>query len=221
MKKDNDITKQGTEAILQLFQVFQQISDASAKNCIQDMPGQIVQLSNHVSQIETRQQQSVFCTESIKQQLENMASTNKLLENASETVLLLGKEHHEEHVIQPVVRSLFPVLDLIEDARKHWTSSEQVIELLNGIWSQMEQFLAIYDVHITKHTTGDSYNPKAMKAIKWEFTPEEHLEKSVAQSLQIGFTLGQTRILRTETVSLFKYQPLQTDSINLNERTEK
>lgn len=213
--------QQGSDAILQLFQVLQQLTAASMTNCLQDMPRQVTQLSNQVSQVETKQQQSLYNLESVKQQVEKLTSTNKLLENASETNHLLGKEHYDEHVIQPVVRSLFPVLDLIEDARKHWSNSKRIIELFNVIWSQMEQFLAIYDVHVIKHAAKDEFNPQIMKAILWVPIDKKRLDGRVAESLQIGFQLGQIRMLRLETVSLFKYQPLETNSITLSERIEK
>jgi molecular chaperone GrpE (heat shock protein) len=221
MKENNDITKEGTDAVLHLLRVFQQISDTSVKNCIQDLPGQIVNLSNQVSQAETKQQQSLYDIESIKQQLENMASTNILLENASKTVQLLGKQHYDEHVIEPLARSLFPVFDLIADANKHWSSSEQVIELLNVIWTQMAQFLAFYDIHVITHNAKKKFNPQTMKPLTWIPVDNKKLDGLVAESLQIGFQIGNARMLRLETVSLFKYQPSKTNSITLNERTEK
>ena len=222
MKEESDIMKQGSDAVLQLFQVLQQLMGTSMSNCLQNMPEQIVKLSNQLSQAETKQQQSLYDLESVKQQLEKLASTNKLLENASETNHLLGKEHYNQHIIEPMIRSLFSIFDLIMDFRKHHSDlNSKEMGLMLSVYSQIQQFIANYGIEIIKHTTGDSYNPKTMKAIKWEITSEEHLEKSVARSLQIGFRSGQTRILRMETVSLFKYQPSETNSITLNERTEK
>jgi molecular chaperone GrpE (heat shock protein) len=221
MKDDNDITKEGTEAILQLFRVFQQISDASAKNCIQELPGQIVKLSNQVSQAETKQQQTLYNLESLKQQLDNMTSANSLLENAVITINQLGKQHFDEHVIEPIARSLFPVFDLIADANKHWSSSDKVIELLNVIWTQMAQFLAVYDIHAITHNAEDEFTPKTMKPLTWVPVDNKNFDGLVAESLQTGFQFGNERMLRLETVSLFKYQPSETNSITLNERTER
>lgn len=222
MKEESDIMKQGNDAVLQLFQVIQQLIGVSMANCLQDMPGQIVKLSNQVSQAETKQQQSLYDLESVKQQLEKLASTNKLLENASETNQLLSQEHYSQHIIEPMVRSLFPIFDLITDSRKHYSDlSSKEITLMHSVYSQLQQFLANYGIEIIKHTTGNSYNPKTMKAIKWEITSEKHLEKSVAESLQIGFQFGEVRMLRLEAVSLFKYQPSKTNTNKLIERTEK
>lgn len=221
MKEKSNIPQQGSDAVWQLFQLLQQLIGSSMSNCLKDMPGQIVQLSNQLSQVETKQQQSLYDIESVKQQTEKLASMNNLLENASETNHLLGKEHYDEHVIQPIVRSLFPVLDLIEDARKHWSGSEQIIELFNVLWGQMEQFLAIYDVHAVKHAANDEYDPQIMKAISWTPVDDKRLDGCVAESLQTGFQFGEVRMLRLETVSLFKHQASKINSIVLNERVVK
>ncbi len=222
MKEESNIMKQGSEAVWQLFQVLQQLIGTSMSNCLQNMPEQIVKLSNQVSQAETRQKQSLYDLESVKQQLEKLASINMLLENASETNQLLSQEHYSQHIIEPMVRSLFPIFDLITDSHKHHSDlSCKEMTLMRSINSQLQQFIANYGIEIIKHTAGDSFNPKTMKPIKWEITSEERPEKSIARSLQIGFRSGQTRILRMETVSLYKYQPSETNSVTLNERIEK
>ena len=222
MKEENNIPQHGSDAVLQLFHILQHLIGASIANCLQDIPGQIVQLSNQVSQVETKQQKSIYDLESVRQQIEKLVSINKLLENASETNQLLSQEHYNQHIIEPMVRSLFSIFDLITDSHKHHSDfSCKEMGPMYSVYSQLQQFLANYGIEIIKHTTGDSFNPKTMKPIKWEITSEEQLEKSIAQSLQIGFRLGQTRILRMETVSLFKYQPSETNTNTLIERTEK
>ena len=222
MEKENGIQQQGKDAVWQLLKVLQQLIAASMSNCLQDMPRQIVQLSNQMSQLETKQQQSLYDSKSVKQQLENLASVNNLLENAGKTNHLLGQEHYDQHIIEPMMRSLFPIFDLIADYHKHHgISGCKAMGAMDSIYSQLQQFIANYDIEIIKHTAGDSFNQKTMKPIKWETTPEEHLEKTVARSLQIGFRSGQTRVLRMETVSLFKYQTPETNTNTLNERAEK
>lgn len=215
---ENNISQQGSEAVLQLFQVLQQLISTSVSHCLQDLSGQAVQLSNQLSQVENRQQQSVYDFKSVKQQLEGLTSMNNLLENAGKTNQLLGQDHYNQHIIEPMMRSLFPVFDLIADSRKHHHDSTN--KAMDSVYSQLQQFIANYNIEIVEHTAGDSFNPKTMRPIKWEITSEEHLEKTVARSLLIGFRSG-PRLLRMETVSLFKYQPSETNSVNLIERVEE
>ena len=221
MNEDNDITKEGAEAIMLFMRTFQQIIVASVKSELKDINNQVTNLSNQLSQAETKQKQTFFDLESVKFQIEKMASTSKLLENAGQTIELLGKQHYQQYIIEPLARSLFPVFDLISDANKHWKSSDQVIELLNVIWSQMAEFLAVYDIHVINHDAKDEFNPQTMKPVAWVPVNNKILDGSIAESLQTGFRFGNERMLRLETVSLFKYQPSETKLITLNERTEK
>lgn len=222
MSEENDIQQEEvSDAALQLAQAIHELMEEYEPDLPQEISEQIVRLSNQISQVENKQQQSINHLESIRPLLENTVSANNLLEKAGEMNQLLGQEHYDRHIIEPMLRSLFPVFDIIADSRKHHGyCSCNAMSLMASIHSQLLQFLANYDIEIIKHAVGDSYNPKTMQAIKWEITSEKYLEKSVAQSLQIGFRLGQTRILRMETVSLFEYQPSKTNTNTIIERNE-
>jgi len=221
MEEEDAILQQDTNAALQLFQALQHLVNASLDTRLQNMPEQILQLSNQVYQIETKHQQLFYTLDSVNRQLKNLASVTTLLENARQTNLLLGKQHYDEHIIKPVVRSLFPVFDHIEDARRHWSHSSQTTELLGAISSQLEQFLATYDVHVIQHQADNKFDPKIMKPIKLIPTEDGQLNDHIAESLKVGFRLGTERMLRLEMVTLFKHQPSQTNTINPNERAEK
>ena len=211
---------------LQLSHAIQQLVGLSCKDSLQNMPEQIIQMLGQMQQVETKQQQTLFQLESVKQQLDGMVSASKLLENASKTNHLLGKQHYDEHITQPILRSLLPVLDLIEDARKSRENQDEDIsrrskDLFDAVWSQLEQFLANYDLHILRHNTNDRFDPQSMKPVTWTPTEDARLNGHVAKSLQIGFRLGEGRMLRLETVSLFKHQPSQNDTVTLDERVEQ
>ena len=214
--------KQVSRAALRLARAFQGLLEDCTEDFRSEMPEQIVHLSNQISQVDRKQEQSLHHFESIRQSFENMVSANNLLEKASEMSLILGRQHYDEHIIEPMVRSLFPVLDIIADSQKHHDySGSNATALIDSIHSQLSQFLANYNVEIVEHSSGDSFDPKSMKPISWETTDQPRLENSIARSLQIGFRLGQTRILRMETVTLFKYQPSQIKTMKSDERTEQ
>jgi hypothetical protein len=60
-----------------------------------------------------------------------------------------------------------------------------------------------------------------MRPVTWTPTKDKKLDGCVAKSLQIGFQQGEGKTLRLETVSLFKYQPSQTNAVTINERPEE
>ncbi len=216
MEKESNIPEQSTDAALELFRCVRHLVDTSVKNCLQSMPQQVMQMTGQLDKIQTAQQQSLFDLGSVKQQLETMTSMSLLLENAGKANHLLGTQHYDEHIIQPIIRSLFPVLDLIEDSYRYWTRSEQETNLLKSIWRQMQQFLAVYDVFVIKYRATDKFDPKIMKPIKYVPTDDIQLDGQVAESLRIGFRLGSERVLRLETVALFKHQPSESNNDNVN-----
>lgn len=205
-------------ALSQLIEMSDdRLSDAFAEHT---MP-----LLYKMGQVETKQQQLIYSLEATRKQLEALASNNKLLENAGSTNRLLGEQHYEDHIIQPLVRSVFPVFDIIEDTRKSWKAvgnelDRQVLEFIDAIWSQLEQLLVNYDVHIVRHRSGDLFEPQEMKPIRWVPADNRMLEGRVADCLQIGFKSGGQRVLRLESVSLFKYQPTKIKTVTSNERVE-
>ena len=221
MNKECNNQQEVPETAWRLAQAIHELMEEYAINLPEEISEQIVRLSNQVSQVERKQQQSLNDFTLAKQQLNNLTSTNTLLENAGKANQLLGQEHYKQHIIDPMVRSLFPVFDLIADFRKHHGDlNSQVMLAMDSIKSQLQQFLATYDIEIIEHATGDNYDTKIMASIKWEVTADKHLEKTVARSLQIGFRQGHSRVLRMETVSLFEYQSSKTNTNNFIEREE-
>ena len=142
---------------------------------------------------------------------------NSLLENAGKINHLLSQQHYDDHIIQPIVRSVFPLFDIIEDARKCYDNSR----IFDALLCQLRQFLAVYNVKVIKHSINDKFDPKLMKPIKWLPTADQLQDGLVAESMQIGFCLNSERILRLETVALFKCQPSEINSINLNQGAEQ
>lgn len=226
MKQENKIiSKEVSNASLYLAEALQKIIDDTIVNHTNDLeaiPENIIQLSNKIEEISRKQQQSLNSFESVRQLIENTVSANVLLEKAGQTNFLLGTEHYEKHIIEPMLCSLLPVIDIIEDSRKHnQICSSDAVGVINSIYSQVIQFVSNYGIEIFSHSHGDKFDPRSMKPIKWELTSEASLNNTVAKSLQAGFKDGPTRILRMETVSLYKYKSSETDNNNFNERVEK
>lgn len=208
-----------------LSRALSQLIDMSDDRASRGFAEHTMLLLCRMGQVETKQQQSIYSLEAVKKQLEALLSNKKLLENASSTNQLLGKQHYEDHIIQPLVRSVFPVFDIIEDARKSWKAAgkemdKQVLEFIDAVRTQLKQLLVNYDVHIIKHKSKDLFEPQQMKPVKWISTDKRMLDGRVADSLQIGFKSGHQRVLRLESVSLFKYQPSETKTVTSNERIE-
>ena len=206
----NDSCEQFDTAAMVLGQALLRFLERSNSRIAEKILEKLIPMVSQLTQIEVRQKQSAFHLDSIEKALNNLSSHSKLLENASQTNLLLGKQHYEDHIIQPMARSLFAVIDLIEDACKSWKdgqnqATQPQIELLEVIKIQLEQFLQNYGVEVIRHRPNTQFNRQLMKPVSRVTTTDKRLDGLVAGSLQIGFRWNQQRLLRPESVSIYKY----------------
>ena len=142
----NDSCEQFDTAAMVLGQALLRFLERSNSRIAEKVLEKLIPMVSQLTQIETLQKQSNFQLDSIEKILSNLSSHSKLLENASQTNLLQGKQHYEDHIIQPMARSLFAVIDLVEDARKprkdnNCQTGQDQAELIEAIRGQLEQFL--------------------------------------------------------------------------------
>ncbi len=172
----------------------------------------IENITEHLLQIENKtaknQQQIQTQFTNLNQQLKNLESTQALLETINETNRRLSDQFYNEQIIQPMTRSLFPLLDFtikVEESLKENTPRYQLaLQYITAIQTQLDQFLINFGIERFHHKTEEPFNPKIMKPLKSILTNDKRLNSLVAESLLCGFK-KQERVLRLETVSLFKY----------------
>jgi molecular chaperone GrpE (heat shock protein) len=149
----------------------------------------------------------------LRKQVLGLASISHLLDDASRANHLLGEQHYTDHIITPMVKSLFPVFDLIQDLldpqAKDDHASDASREPLLAVRHQLEQFLGNYGIHMVKHEKGTPFDPKTMRPIACVQTDDKRLHQCLAESLQIGFQGIDQRVLRFETVSVFNCESQQ------------
>ncbi|MHC4538692.1 MAG: nucleotide exchange factor GrpE, partial [Planctomycetota bacterium] len=168
-------------------------------------------LSAQLAKLQTGQQQISYSLERVEERLEQLNAESKLLENASRENRLLTEEHYENHVFQPMVRSLFPAFDLLDDAQngiaeRTEDSDKRTQQLIEGILIQLGQFLSAYGVERIEHKPGAKFDPAEMSPVKTVTTHDKRLDNRVGKSLRAGFRGPQQRLLRTESVALYRYR---------------
>jgi molecular chaperone GrpE (heat shock protein) len=229
LKKNNDETIHShhevdiNRPLTLLEDGLRQLVEQAHERSLQDIAEQTMPVLYQMGQIETKQQQALYNLETIQKQFEVFLANNKLLENASLENQVLTRQHYEEHVILPMVRSIFPVFDIIHDAKLYWKGpgkpdAPQIMNLIDAIWIQLQQFLRNYDIEIVAHKPKAIFEPQLMRPVKARETDDKDLDGLVAKSLQVGFRQGRQRLLRLETISLYTYRPSHTETVTLNER---
>lgn len=214
----NSSNEQFDTAAMVLGQALLRFLERSNSRIAEKVLESLIPIASQLTKVETQQKQLNLQIGSIEKILGNLSSHSKLLENASQTNLLLSKQHYDDCIIQPMVHSLFPVIDIIEDACKSWKdgqgqANQPQIELLEAIKVQLEQFLQNYGVEVIRHQPNTQFNRQLMKPVSRVSTTDKRLDGLVAKSLQIGFRWNQQRLLRPESVSIYKYVEANIKSI--------
>lgn len=92
---------------------------------------------------------SGYKVDALKKQLDILGTHHQLLDQANETNKLLGTQFYGDHIIEPMVRSLFPLCDLIDSAKEKLAPATRKTSLKNleAIETQLTQFLAGYGIN--------------------------------------------------------------------------
>ena len=151
---------------------------------------------------ETRDKQTGYALEAIRTRLDTFAGQAELLDNVNRTHRMLGEQFYDQRIVQPMVRGLFPLVDLLEQAMGRENADA---DLLSALLTQLEQFLALYGIESYRHAAGDDFEPAVMKPLSPTATNDPALDGLIAKSLQCGFRTPE-RILRLETVSLHRFR---------------
>jgi len=178
----------------------------------------LLPLSSKMNETSTKCQQIIYLLQTIEKQNEVLLTKSKLLENSSKENHLLSRQHYQEHIIEPLVRLLFPVFDVIEEARNRWsittdTNVKWLCNVLEQVRVQLIQFFMTYQIELIKYKHGIEFNPKYMKPVKIINTGRKELSGRVAECLQTGFRQGEQKILRPVSVVLYAFRPVEADSV--------
>lgn len=174
----------------------------------------VLKLALDKSDREHRHKQVLYSVEGLQKQLERLGNDRDLLSQTLEAQKMLTPQFYDHQIIEPMVRSLFPVVDMVHDLLRE-SGPPRLTDMVKGLNTQLGQFLATFEIEIYSHQTEQPFDPKCMKPLKQITTYDPQLYGLIAESLQCGFRSPE-RILRLESVSI--YQPPQKGTSNGNPR---
>ena len=133
---------------------------------------------------------------------------SQCLQQASDRLSLLSEQHYQQHVIEPLARRVFPLLDMYEEA----LSNDKQSDLLDAFAADLYELLAGFGVEPILMSVGDAFNPSTMQPMQTVFTQQRKSDKTVASVVRQGFCC-QSRILRTAKVALYRFDRSRRVSI--------
>lgn len=219
---DDSIKKVTDHIFIDLAPLRSQLNQILNKQqeILDQMPAKLAQLETLPTKLQTSQQQIIYSLQHIEKQLDQQIAESRLLENASQENRLLSQEHYQDHIVQPMVRSLFPIVDFINDAKDRSTDPAtdkkmDADELIEAISIQLQQFLAVYQIEPIRHKPKAKFDHRLMRPVKTVTTDNRQLDNRIAKSLQAGFWWRKETILRFESVALYKFKDSKSITANL------
>lgn len=120
----------------------------------------------------------------------------------------LSDEHYQRHVLDPVVGSLFPLVDLTFSVR------DEDSEFVTGLRRQLIDTLERLGMNALAPHPGEEFCASTMKPCRTLPTPDAHRDQTVCHVNRLGFRRGR-RVLRPAHVTVLRYEPTHE---NLKER---
>jgi len=143
--------------------------------------------------------------------VDELSRTNQLLENASQQQAQLSERHYEERVMEPLINGLLPTIHLLDEVSLNGNggrSGKRLREIVEAVRLPIEQLFTFYGMELFRSKTGDPFDAMSMQPIQLLATVDQKLHQCVARSLRCGIR-RQGRVLRTEMVTLFRYEKPQ------------
>ena len=153
----------------------------------------------------------------VNRSLEALTGEHRALTLANEQVNRQGELHWEEHIVQPLVTQLFPLVDLVlgfraaERARAGGKNERD--SAFKAIQTMLDDFLATYGIECFVPRVREVFDPVSMKAVKVMATDVKALHNHVQGTVQAGFRRGRTVLKPASVVLLRQEKPGQPPRI--------
>jgi len=178
--------------------------------CHQALAGQAKRIKGLVQEVEAlkdRVQDSNQLNASVARQAQIIGEQQVCLNRASEQENALTERFFENNVIEPMVRQLLPVLDVIDEVL--WTTDEvshssKHQNLLETVHRQLEEFLATYNIQSTRSMPGDRFNAWCMQPVDAVATADQEDIGRIVASHRRGYC-REDHCLRHEQVVVYRY----------------
>ena len=166
----------------------------SARTLLQGVP----RLLQVLKQVERQVEAQSSLLEALAQQ------QTLLLENASEQQKALTDEHYSRHIVEPLARGLFPLVDLTMRFQ-----SGASAELARAMRSSLIDQLARLGVDRIPGRPGQVVSRQTMRATKLVPTAKRSQHQTIVEIKRLGFWRDQ-RVLRYHEVAVYVYKPVSS-----------
>jgi len=141
----------------------------------------------------------------------HLGERQECLENASQQQTALTEEHYTAHVIEPMCRQLFPLIDHIRDALVGECKDHNSRQFLEALQAQFLELLAHFGIEPVESFADDDFDPAIMRPVERLATPDSRQSGAVADVVKIGFR-RRNNLLRHQSVSVYFFEPSKSST---------
>lgn len=165
----------------------------------------IAAMSQQVDLLMRGSAESAQQSQSVHSRLDTILDHQESLNASVSQNSVLSEQHFESHVLEPLTRRLFPVIDLIDTALKQSgppAGGEPVAQTLSAAHDQLTELLAVYGVEAIDVPVGSPFVARFMHAGESRSAPNHQMVGTVASTIRRGFREGE-RVLRPPVVVVY------------------
>lgn len=129
------------------------------------------------------------------------------MDRASESLSTLSQQHYRRHIIDPLVRRIFPLVDMLAEASPKGDGEQAMgneSDVLEAFAADLCELLAGYGVEPIPVAAGSAFDPKTMQPVRFVPTLRPKDDKTVEAVARQGFRCDD-RILRSAMVSIYRF----------------
>ena len=175
------------------------------------IPSHLQELGGQVADLITRLEKQNTMLAELHEDLHTVSETigalyqkQECLENASRQQAMLTEEHYASHVIEPIGRQLFPMIDHATQALSGRIKANGMAELLEGLRAQLLDVLFRLGIEPIDVEEGTPFDARTMHPLGFTDSDRRARDRTVAAVLQPGFRRGK-QVLRHQGVLLYRY----------------
>lgn len=199
-----------TEAEAQAFQAIRRLF--AVPQSLEQLAQEVVEQGGRLSRIEEAQGLYGSSVRELEgshrrqaQALEAFYQQQSCMEEASRQQTLLSQQHFDRHIIEPLARRIFPLIDMISEhisgSRNHANPSDA----FEAAKAELVDLLESYGVELVHVVAGSDFDATTMKPVSFTHTNQPHMNRIVKTVVRPGFRRDE-RVLRSAMVDLYRFE---------------
>ena len=127
------------------------------------------------------------------------------MEEASRQQTLLSEQHYDRHIIEPLARRIFPLIDLLSENISRCPGGSSSSDTFEAVKAELIDLLANYGVEPVEVVSGSAFDAKIMQPVSFTDTDKLKKNMTIKAVVRLGFRRDE-RIVRPVMVDVYRFE---------------